>query len=156
MAHALPGHTNILNPIDNSVAAIGYIEGRYTDVFHVPGIVSMSHGGPYVGYASGGIATMPQIASIAEREPEAIIPLSKLSDMLNNLSSTSIAPQTQSQSITSGKTINVNNLIGGNVTFAITTSGNGSQLDEKAQDDLMHQVLSLIEAALQDKNGKMI
>jgi SLT domain-containing protein/superfamily I DNA/RNA helicase len=151
-AHALPNHNNILNPIDNSAAAIGYIEGRYGDVFHVPGIVSMSQGGPYVGYGRGGIATVPQIANVAEREPEAIIPLSKLSTMLNNLSSTSVTPQTQSQP-SSGKTIHVNNLIGA-ATFAITNTG-GSQLDEKAQDDLMHQVLSLIEAALQDKNGKM-
>lgn len=58
-AHMLPGHTNILNPIDNAASAIEYIIGRYGDVFHVPGIVSMSHGGAYVGYANGGIINEP-------------------------------------------------------------------------------------------------
>jgi hypothetical protein len=80
-----------------------------------------------------------------------VIPLSKLSDILNNLPK-GTATQTQSQ-VSSGKTIHVGNLIG-SATFAITNTG-GAALDEKAQDDLMHQVLSLIEAALQDKNGKM-
>lgn len=58
-AHMLPGHANILNPIDNAASAIGYIKGRYGDVFHVPGIVAMSHGGAYVGYANGGIINEP-------------------------------------------------------------------------------------------------
>lgn len=52
-AHMVAGHGNILNPIDNIAAAIGYIKGRYGSVFNVPGIVSMSQGGAYVGYASG-------------------------------------------------------------------------------------------------------
>src|SRR5256886_3510040 len=58
-AHALPGHGNILNPVDNAAAAIGYIVGRYGTVFNVPGIVSMARGGPYVGYARGGLITEP-------------------------------------------------------------------------------------------------
>lgn len=58
-AHMLPGHTNILNPIDNAASAIEYILGRYGDVFHVPGIVSLSHGGAYQGYANGGIINEP-------------------------------------------------------------------------------------------------
>src|SRR5256885_1188221 len=58
-AHALPGHGNILNPVDNAAAAIGYIVGRYGTVFNVPGIASMARGGPYVGYARGGFITEP-------------------------------------------------------------------------------------------------
>lgn len=58
-AYALPGHTNILNPVDNISAAIGYIRARYGDVFNVPGIVSMAHGGGYVGYANGGVISEP-------------------------------------------------------------------------------------------------
>jgi hypothetical protein len=54
-AHMLPGHGDIWNPVDNASAAIRYISGRYHDVFHTPGILSMSHGGPYKGYATGGI-----------------------------------------------------------------------------------------------------
>jgi SLT domain-containing protein len=52
-AYALPGHNNILSPIDNAISAIRYIEARYGSVFNVPGIVSLSQGGPYVGYAGG-------------------------------------------------------------------------------------------------------
>lgn len=58
-AYALPGHGNILNPIDNAAAAIGYIKSRYGDVFHVPGIVALSQGGSYVGYANGGVINGP-------------------------------------------------------------------------------------------------
>jgi len=54
-AHALAGHLNILNPIDNAISAVRYIQGRYGDVFHVPGIVALNAGKPYVGYANGGI-----------------------------------------------------------------------------------------------------
>ena len=37
-------------------AAINYIKSRYgTCVFNVPGIVSLSHGGGYVGYGAGGL-----------------------------------------------------------------------------------------------------
>lgn len=35
------------------------------------------------GYATGGIAWTPQLATVAEREPEAIIPLSKLGNIVN-------------------------------------------------------------------------
>lgn len=65
-AHMLPGHTNILNPVDNAASAIEYIIGRYGDVFHVPGIVSLAHGGAYQGYANGGIINEP-IAGIGLR-----------------------------------------------------------------------------------------
>lgn len=49
-AYALPGHTNIDNPIDNIIAAIRYIQAKYGSVWNVPGIVALSHGQPYVGY----------------------------------------------------------------------------------------------------------
>lgn len=84
-AYSLPGHKNILNPIDNAIAGIRYIESRYGSVFNVPGIVSMSRGGPYVGYANGGIIS-EHIQGIGlrtgtkyqfgERGKEAVVPLS--------------------------------------------------------------------------------
>jgi tape measure domain-containing protein len=81
-AHALPGHMNILNPIDNAAAAIGYIIGRYGTVFNVPGIASMARGGPYVGYAGGGVITEPIVGvgasgtryRFGENGPETVIP----------------------------------------------------------------------------------
>jgi hypothetical protein len=66
MRYALPGHLNIFDPVSNAAAAIGYIKSRYGDVFHVPGILSMASGGPYVGYANGGIISEP-IAGVGLR-----------------------------------------------------------------------------------------
>jgi SLT domain-containing protein len=54
-AHMISGHGNILNPVDSGISAIRYIQGRYGDVFHVPGIQSMAAGQAYVGYSQGGI-----------------------------------------------------------------------------------------------------
>jgi tape measure domain-containing protein len=81
-AHALPGHGNILNPIDNAAAAIEYILGRYGSVFNVPGIASMARGGPYVGYAGGGVITEPIVGvgasgtryRFGENGPETVTP----------------------------------------------------------------------------------
>jgi SLT domain-containing protein len=73
-AHAKKGYSSILNPVDNIIAAIGYIKSRYGSVFNVPGIKSMAAGGAYKGYANGGVANTPQVASLAENSwPEYII-----------------------------------------------------------------------------------
>lgn len=69
-AYALPGHGNILNPVDNAAAAIEYILSRYGSVFNVPGIVSMSRGGGYVGYASGTSFVPGGAYLVGERGPE--------------------------------------------------------------------------------------
>ncbi|MEC0340079.1 transglycosylase SLT domain-containing protein [Bacillus sonorensis] len=55
-ANKFPGHNNILNPIDNILAAINYIKRRYGDINNHPGLKSMARGGGYVGYAKGGIS----------------------------------------------------------------------------------------------------
>jgi hypothetical protein len=82
-AYALPGHGNILDPISNSIAGIRYIKSRYGDVFHVPGIVSMSHGGAYQGYSEGGVISEPisgiglntgKRYSFGEKGPETVLP----------------------------------------------------------------------------------
>lgn len=49
-AHALPGHGSITNPVDNIIAGVRYAIGRYGSLDNVPGIVSLRHGGKYVGY----------------------------------------------------------------------------------------------------------
>lgn len=48
--YALPGHTNILNPVDNMTAAIRYIQARYGSIDNVPGVHAVENGGSYVGY----------------------------------------------------------------------------------------------------------
>ncbi|OIS67247.1 lytic transglycosylase [Bacillus subtilis] len=73
--HKAPGMGNIKNPIHNAAAAIGYIKSRYGSIDNVPGIRSMKHGGPYVGYANGGLITKEQIARVGEgNKREWIIP----------------------------------------------------------------------------------
>jgi soluble lytic murein transglycosylase-like protein len=49
-AHAQPGHNDIFNPVDNLIAAIDYIRGRYGDPSSTPGLKSLAAGGRYRGY----------------------------------------------------------------------------------------------------------
>lgn len=49
-AYALPGHTNIWNPVDNMVAAFRYAVSRYGSMNKIPGVVAVRGGGSYVGY----------------------------------------------------------------------------------------------------------
>lgn len=48
--YALPGHTNIFNPVDNAIAAIRYIQSRYGGIDNVPGVRNVDSGLNYVGY----------------------------------------------------------------------------------------------------------
>lgn len=74
-AHKAAGMGNIRNPIHNAAAAIGYIKSRYGSIDNVPGIKSLKRGGPYVGYANGGLITKEQIARVGEgNKREWIIP----------------------------------------------------------------------------------
>jgi hypothetical protein len=65
---------DIFNPVANAVAAIRYISDTYGHVNKIPGLFS----GRFRGYAEGGIAWNRQLAWVAEREPELIVPLSRL------------------------------------------------------------------------------
>jgi len=65
---------NIFDPVANIAAAINYIASRYGSINNVPGLVSMAHGGPYVGYEVGTWDT-GSFAHMALLHPhEAVIP----------------------------------------------------------------------------------
>lgn len=49
-AHAIPGHTDIRNPVDNIIAASYYAIDRYGSVSDAPGPASVNAGGPYKPY----------------------------------------------------------------------------------------------------------
>jgi hypothetical protein len=48
--YALPGYTDIWNPVDNIIAGVRYAIASYGSISNVPGVVSMSDGGGYQGY----------------------------------------------------------------------------------------------------------
>ncbi|WP_328388666.1 transglycosylase SLT domain-containing protein [Nocardia sp. NBC_00416] len=49
-SHALPGHGDIWNPVDNIIAGTRYAIERYGSLDNVPGVVGESDGTGYVGY----------------------------------------------------------------------------------------------------------
>jgi uncharacterized protein YukE len=48
--YALPGHTHILNPVDNIIAGVRYAVERYGSVSKVPGVMAVAAGRRYVAY----------------------------------------------------------------------------------------------------------
>lgn len=69
------GYDNILNPVHNILAAIGYIKTRYKTIGNVPGVKAVNQGRPYVGYATGGRVANNGLYQLAEEGyPEWIIP----------------------------------------------------------------------------------
>lgn len=48
--YALPGHTQILNPVDNIIAGVRYAVERYGSVSKVPGVVAVAAGRRYTAY----------------------------------------------------------------------------------------------------------
>ncbi|MGG0284131.1 phage tail tape measure protein [Peribacillus butanolivorans] len=74
-AYKMKGYNDIMNPVHNAIAAIRYIKSRYGTPFNTPGIKSMANGGPYKGYATGGLIRNEGMYNLAEDGwPEFVIP----------------------------------------------------------------------------------
>ena len=112
-ANKASGHNNILNPVDNILAAINYIQGRYGDISRVPGIKAMASGKAYVGYEKGGRPPLKETVLVGENGPELVEmdkpgivhPYEKTKELLN---SSSVNKTTQAQNFEFKTEITVN------------------------------------------------
>lgn len=87
-AHALPGHGNIRNPIDNVIAGLRYIISRYGTIFNVGQAVSPS---PTKGYRDGGIIERDGLYRLGEgNRREAVLPLENRSRLVEILRRTGL------------------------------------------------------------------
>jgi SLT domain-containing protein len=68
-AHAVPGHTNIWEPVDNIAASVNYIKGRYGDISNVQ---QANANMPARGYAGGTNSAAPGLAVVGEKGPEIV------------------------------------------------------------------------------------
>lgn len=104
----------------------------------------------------GGIAMTRMKAEIAEQEPEAVIPISKLTSVLQStFNQTNVASTTTNTTATtsSGKAHVALAKIADNLAVHVHTTA--QTLDARAQDDLMAQLLDIFNTALREYNGKL-
>lgn len=75
-AYMKKGYGNIMNPVDNTIAAINYIKSRYGSISNVPGVIARRLGQPYVGYETGGFIHKQQTILAGEgNKREVVVPL---------------------------------------------------------------------------------
>lgn len=67
--YMMAGHDNILNPIDNAISAIRYIQDRYKTPYAIKNWSNSN----YIGYQTGTDSALPGIANVAENGMELVI-----------------------------------------------------------------------------------
>lgn len=135
----LPGMTDMFNPIENAAAAIRLIQHQYGSPYNTPGIRSMSHGGPYMGYANGTDNSTPGMHWVGEKGPE----------LLNFKGGETVTPADKSANIAKQIYANSSNNKGTSIvsspTFVININGTGKDSKNIAND---------VDRVLREKFGK--
>ena len=73
-AHAWPGHTNWMSPVDQILAFFNYVPSRYGSIYNHPGLRGLAGGTGYVGYDSGGWLMPGATPALnATGQPEAVL-----------------------------------------------------------------------------------
>jgi hypothetical protein len=101
--------------------------------------------------ASGGIVMRRSRIEISEAEPEAVIPLSRLGDLLSKLPATGGTAASQLASTSGTKKIEIGNLIG-NLTLHV---GSGGKMTDQEQDELMSQLIDILTEAARQLVGTL-
>ncbi|MFF2457628.1 tape measure protein [Peribacillus simplex] len=139
-AYKMKGYNDIMNPVHNAIAAIRYIKSRYGTPFNTPGIKSMANGGPYKGYATGGLINYAGMYNLAEDGwPEFVIPTnpSKRTDAMKLLA-------------LAGKTVDKGNKRPGQLPNVGTSSGEGENVLQKLLEATLEQTKVLIQLLRKD------
>ncbi|MER6351249.1 phage tail tape measure protein [Streptomyces sp. NPDC001634] len=97
--------SNIYDPVANVAAAINYIKAVYGNINNVPGIRSMAHGGPYVGYEMGTWDTGPYAQMALLHPHETVLPAGALGGGLGG--NTTIVMDFRGTQVMSDRDINV-------------------------------------------------
>lgn len=118
------GFSNILNPIDNAIAAIRYIKNRYGSVYNTPLFTS---GGAYMGYASGTNSAKAGLAAINEKGWE-FVDFSGGEMVLNNKKSIELMNQATSAINAMNAAMSGLNVNTQSISTSTTTSNSSSNI----------------------------
>jgi SLT domain-containing protein/cell wall-associated NlpC family hydrolase len=124
-AHALPGHTDIWNPVDNIASATRYAIARYGSIDRVPGILSLNSGHGYKGYGQGSYKTAEGMAML--HNDEMIVPAGAARKVRRAIEATGQQPTSPATTMAAGAQSRV--VHQWNVTAQIALHGTATQKD---------------------------
>jgi superfamily I DNA/RNA helicase/murein DD-endopeptidase MepM/ murein hydrolase activator NlpD len=102
-------------------------------------------GGFMAGMAAGGIALSPIVTPLAEKEPEAVVPLSKLSQVMAMVQQQS-GHAAASAPVSNGTTVTIQTLVG---TMSLNVYTAATTLSDGEKDQLIADAVSVIDTAIQ-------